>query len=363
MSTTREIRLLNKVHAFGPVGTSGEACGRAHTARLARGLVTPVGGLLLGSAVFLLLLSPLSCKRATLASPTADVSGPADQGTSQDDLAKEREERKARFTPKTVEQRDFVILLDGQRVGRVRMTVEEWHKGVTLVTEFAKKMFPAAGFGQDYYYWSRIRHSESPTPNKWWGNGQIGPQGFDFEVSGSGAGFRYTTRWFRSVVHEAKGECPTNYILFQEFAKTMKEATGEAGSVVVLPVLYWRSGPGAYWRARHYLFEDREEVRTVDGATVSAWRFRCSEETDTGSSFQVWVDENGYPVRKFIPQLRLDIVMSKAVLPEDTAGLMDWPTAEKKWSLAGEGDVYERIFKAFNPGAAYPESLFLDFDL
>jgi hypothetical protein len=273
------------------------------------------------------------------------------------------------------ERRFFVVDFDGRRVGYAVALLGE-HYDKVKVDRIERYLFRDDGAPFGYAYREQTKTTEvmgtwpaaitvhvrdRQRAGSLWMQGRKGPA-------------RFRRNWLGRPTGETQISIPEGYNLFRWVAAQAQRAA-QKGSRFQLRILNWH-GAKPVWTTRLFEYVGPDAVKTAKGRTVEAKRFRYWDREQPRFAVTLWTDENGLPVAKEVPFLKLRYIACDAATANDHDEEMTWDEAKKRWKLDDDGWLMEDLFRAVGgeglgrppaetqPGKpGFPENVLIDLGL
>lgn len=286
--------------------------------------------------IFAGMLQAQTPARETPRSGTADATT-AEKGKA----AADRESSGNPFQPKTLWERYFQVRYRDQTIGVARVELQSWHHGVTHVHEFERKLFSESGSQGDAHFWDIERHSESQgNVIRYWGNGHHGAINWQFSMQGRGTAARISRAWAGDVVDKKAHPAPDAYILYDRIRHWLEDNRDKTALTLGAEVPAWYVTPPG-WVTLLIRPMGKDEVKTVEGPKVPAWRFRVNVAgAPPGVHAILWTDDDGRVLKKEIPFLALSYIPFQKAKHVAEQEVMDWPTAQNRFQFDSDSDAF-----------------------
>ncbi|MCK4659125.1 MAG: PT domain-containing protein [Phycisphaerae bacterium] len=274
---------------------------------------------------------------------TQPVAVPATQPTSQPTTQEAKDWRAIRGAEAF--RRSFLLRREGQLVGTCAFTVRMFQNGEVTRTGLEYHAFGSGKKHPTAHVWFQGYCSERTGGAAFaeWATGREGELGMNFRINGAGAGKAHFRGSLFNIGYRNPSiiDLPDGYRLLQVLAAELRRAVAKGmGHPFVWKRYIWREWEPT-WRDFRYTYEGPDKVSPVGGTPVEAYRFRIDPLDKKSGIEMLWVDAQGYPLRRTVevPAGKPWEMIATEHAIDDRTKLVGWKEAQEKFRDQAESFI------------------------
>ncbi len=246
----------------------------------------------------------------------------------------EEEAKWRRINGVEIFHRSFQVRAGEQPIGDAVLTLREFQGGVLLRTGLEYWLFRREVTTEprkaEYWFQGYCSEMGDQRPMAVWGTGFWHDLPGKFRLQGEQGNLKVTGNRWGGYKNPRIYKPPEGYRLLLALRDQMKKAIHEEGpNSFSWQRCLWREDP-LKWHTYDYHYAGAEKVVSAEGKEYSGYRFDVTPVGDGLPAETVWVDDEGLPLRRVVPEMnKFEMLVSETQREIGMTGTITWADAAK----------------------------------